>query len=209
MAFKTFSALDVLTAADVNTYLMKQAVIVCTSGTRPAAPVEGMTIYETDTGCMRVHSGSAWRRFAIDVETHAPATDSDSTTISGITSTSWAAGTPVVSVVFTAPPSGRAFVTVSGTLVQSSNGHETRLSYEVRQGSTVGIGTVALASSSVRAVVCGRAVNTGGPSMVSASYRRLMTGMSAGTAYHVRAMYSVSGGTGAVESREVTVEPVS
>ena len=49
MAFKTFTAGAVLTASDVNTYLAKQAVIVCTSTTRPSSPPEGMTIYETDT----------------------------------------------------------------------------------------------------------------------------------------------------------------
>ncbi|MEU8371227.1 hypothetical protein [Micromonospora tulbaghiae] len=60
MAFKTFSAGDVLTASDVNTYLMKQVVIVCTSASRPSSPVEGMTIYETDTDVVRVHDGSNW-----------------------------------------------------------------------------------------------------------------------------------------------------
>lgn len=49
MAFKTFTAGAVLTASDVNTYLAKQAVVVCTSTTRPSSPPEGMTIYETDT----------------------------------------------------------------------------------------------------------------------------------------------------------------
>lgn len=60
MAFKTFSAGDVLTASDVNTYLMGQAVITCTSATRPASPSEGMTIYETDTDRFYGYSGSAW-----------------------------------------------------------------------------------------------------------------------------------------------------
>lgn len=49
MPFKTFVAGAVLTASDVNTYLAKQAVIVCTSTTRPSSPPEGMVIYETDT----------------------------------------------------------------------------------------------------------------------------------------------------------------
>lgn len=60
MAFKTWSVGDVLTAADVNTYLGKQAVIVATSGDRPTSPVEGMTIYETDTDQTMQWSGSAW-----------------------------------------------------------------------------------------------------------------------------------------------------
>jgi hypothetical protein len=33
---------------------------VCTSSTRPTAPYEGQTIYETDTDLVRVWSGSAW-----------------------------------------------------------------------------------------------------------------------------------------------------
>lgn len=64
MAFKTFTAGAVLTASDVNTYLMKQSVIVCTSGTRPSSPVEGMMIVETDTDRVLVYDGSAWQRLA-------------------------------------------------------------------------------------------------------------------------------------------------
>jgi hypothetical protein len=58
--FKTFTANDVLTAADVNDYLMEQAVISCTSGTRPSSPVEGMTIRETDTDRLLSYDGSGW-----------------------------------------------------------------------------------------------------------------------------------------------------
>lgn len=59
MAFKTFAA-GVLTSSDVNTFLMRQAVITCTSSTRPASPSEGMTIYETDTDSYLTYSGSVW-----------------------------------------------------------------------------------------------------------------------------------------------------
>jgi len=61
MPFKTFVA-GPLPSAEVNDYLMKQSVIVCTSGTRPASPVNGMTIYETDTGRYITWNGSAWSR---------------------------------------------------------------------------------------------------------------------------------------------------
>lgn len=60
MAYKTFTAGEVLTASDLNSYLMKQSVIVCTAATRPSGPNEGMTIYETDTDQMLTYSGSAW-----------------------------------------------------------------------------------------------------------------------------------------------------
>jgi hypothetical protein len=60
MAFNTFVAGTVLSASDVNTYLMKQTVIVCTSSTRPSAPVEGMVIFETDTNKLSAYDGSGW-----------------------------------------------------------------------------------------------------------------------------------------------------
>jgi hypothetical protein len=59
MAFKTFAP-GVLTSSDVNTFLMRQAIITCTSSTRPASPNEGMTIYETDTDLYAVYTGTAW-----------------------------------------------------------------------------------------------------------------------------------------------------
>lgn len=60
MAFKTFTSGAVLTAAEINTYLMQQSVIVCTSATRPSSPVEGMRIAETDTDLEYIYTGSAW-----------------------------------------------------------------------------------------------------------------------------------------------------
>lgn len=60
MAFKTFNDGDVLTETDLNTYLMRQAVVKCTSGARPSSPTEGDVIYETDTDALLIHSGSAW-----------------------------------------------------------------------------------------------------------------------------------------------------
>lgn len=49
MGYKTFLAGNPLAAADVMAYLMNQENIVCTSGTRPTSPPQGMVIYETDT----------------------------------------------------------------------------------------------------------------------------------------------------------------
>ncbi|WP_433252844.1 hypothetical protein ACQPYK_08535 [Streptosporangium sp. CA-135522] len=60
MPMKTWGT-EVLRADDVDTYLMRQAVITCTSSTRPAALVEGMHIWETDTQKGYVYSGGAWQ----------------------------------------------------------------------------------------------------------------------------------------------------
>lgn len=57
---KTWSTGDVLTAPDLNGYLMQQAIVTCTSGTRPSSPTTGQPIYETDTKVIRVWDGSTW-----------------------------------------------------------------------------------------------------------------------------------------------------
>ncbi|HET7486830.1 MAG TPA: hypothetical protein VFJ85_02810 [Acidimicrobiales bacterium] len=60
MPIRTFVAGETLTAANVNAYLMQQSVITCTSGTRPASPVQGMVIYETDTDKVWAYNGTTW-----------------------------------------------------------------------------------------------------------------------------------------------------
>lgn len=61
MAFKTFTNGSILTDTDLNTYLMKQSVVQCTSGTRPSSPPEGMVVYETDTDRLSTYTGAAWQ----------------------------------------------------------------------------------------------------------------------------------------------------
>jgi hypothetical protein len=74
MPFKTFTP-GVLTASDVNTFLMQQAVITCTSTTRPASPVEGMTIYETNNDLYRTWDGTAWQPLVSPTEVYAATTN--------------------------------------------------------------------------------------------------------------------------------------
>lgn len=58
--FKLWTTNELLTSSDVNGYLMRQAIAICTSGTRPSSPVEGQHIYETDNNAMQKYNGSAW-----------------------------------------------------------------------------------------------------------------------------------------------------
>jgi len=62
--FRTFVAGEVLTAAQVNTYLMEQAVMTfADSAARDAAitsPTEGMVCYLADTNYVQIYDGSAW-----------------------------------------------------------------------------------------------------------------------------------------------------
>ena len=63
--FKTFNTGDILTAADVNGYLMKQAVMYfATTAARSAAltaPEEGMVTYLADTNAIQYYDGAAWQ----------------------------------------------------------------------------------------------------------------------------------------------------
>lgn len=62
--FKTWVDGDILTAADVNTYLMEQAVMVFATATaRTTAlptPSEGMVSYLSDSNVVEVYTGAAW-----------------------------------------------------------------------------------------------------------------------------------------------------
>lgn len=62
--FKTFATGDVLTAGDVNGYLMSQTVMVFADSTARSAaiasPQEGMITYLKDTNATEYYSGSAW-----------------------------------------------------------------------------------------------------------------------------------------------------
>ena len=64
LGFKTFAAGEVLTAANVNGYLMEQAVMTfagtATRGSAISSPTEGMLSYLSDTNTFQYYDGSAW-----------------------------------------------------------------------------------------------------------------------------------------------------
>jgi hypothetical protein len=61
--FKTFNTGDVLTAADVNGYLMQGVLVFASTAARDAAitsPQEGQFAYTKDTNSLWYYTGSAW-----------------------------------------------------------------------------------------------------------------------------------------------------
>jgi len=78
----------------------------------------------------------------------------------------------------------------------------------MREGNTIGSGTVTIATNFRRAILTSEAVTTGGPALIGASHRVLVTG-TAGDEYNVRAMHWVesASGTVSVDHRNITVEP--
>lgn len=68
MPFKVFNSGDLFTTVDIDTYIVSQGVIRCTSNTRPSQPAEGWHIYETDTDQLLVFKSGSWQRY--DPEIH-------------------------------------------------------------------------------------------------------------------------------------------
>ena len=68
--FKTFAVGEVLTANNVNTYLMQQTVMVFASAAARtsaiSSPSEGMVSYLTDSNSLWYYNGSAWVEVVTD-----------------------------------------------------------------------------------------------------------------------------------------------
>ena len=68
--FKTFSVGEVLTATNVNTYLMQQTVMVFADAsarsTAITSPSEGMVTYLSDSNSLWYYSGTAWTEIVTD-----------------------------------------------------------------------------------------------------------------------------------------------
>jgi hypothetical protein len=66
--FKDFVAGDVLTATQVDTYLMQQTIMVfpgtAARGSAITSPSEGMFTYLTDTNALQYYDGAAWEAFS-------------------------------------------------------------------------------------------------------------------------------------------------
>ena len=65
--FKVFAVGEVLTAADVNDYLMEQSISIFSDSTQRDAqitsPIEGMFCYLADSNVLQFYNGSAWTNF--------------------------------------------------------------------------------------------------------------------------------------------------
>ena len=65
MPFKVFSNGQILTAADVNDYIMEQQIMVfddaTARGTAITAPLHGMTAFLKDSNRLSYYDGSTWR----------------------------------------------------------------------------------------------------------------------------------------------------
>jgi hypothetical protein len=136
---KTFTAGSVLTASDVNSYLMNQAVIAAQSTDRPTSPSPGMTIWETDTKRLLIYNTTTgwtqpWNMPWGMVQTTAGGTSGYgyariTTAQNGITTTL----TDVTNASVTFPAlAGRLYrVTASADLIQAATATEGQIQVDV------------------------------------------------------------------------------
>lgn len=130
---------------------------------------------------------------------------SDETGISNISNTTYAAGTPVVELTFTAPTSGRVWVFIGGGM--RDGGTATNIGVwmapEIRLGSVSGA-VVLAADAEDRGVGSLRNKNQ------YHYYSRMtrVTGLTAGATYYARVMHRVTTGSSAdISAREIGVFP--
>ncbi len=136
--------------------------------------------------------GSGSKIFASD--TPAAVQAADSTDELGFTSTTYTAGTVLV---------------WWGARVEANTAARSVLvSVEVREGATVGAGTVVSAASDDSAIESPQDAAAGAATRLQVSRHRLVTGLVAGQPYNVRTMHKISAsGNGDVFARDVAVLP--
>lgn len=134
----------------------------------------------------------------------ASVTATDSTSLTSISSTSYSAGSPVVSVTFVAPTSGRVLLTVGLGARNSGSSDRVHLAPEVRVGSSGG--SVFLAAD---VAMRGVGSSAGGSAYHYRARTTLLDGLTPGQTYYARTMHKVSSGNGDINARDITVVPAS
>ena len=139
-----------------------------------------------------------------------PVEHSEGTDQTGITSTTHIPGTPVCGVAFTTPASGRVWINLYGYIGVDTAATGTRrmsLTFEIRTGSTIGSGTVAVGTDDVDHAI-GVSPGVVATSVVLIGGFRYLAALTPNTAYNVRTMHRVSGAstTGQILHRRISVE---
>lgn len=129
---------------------------------------------------------------------------SSGSSITGITNTSWTAGSPVVDTTFLVPPTGRVEVTVGGGIVSEST-HRIFLSYEIYEG-TSSSGTLVHAANRIYGIGIGDT-----DTFAYASRTRTIFALTPRTTHYIRLMHEVnnSAASASIVYRDVSVKPAT
>lgn len=153
-------------------------------------------------------SGAAWSAWA-EVSQRPLVSLEDDTEFNAFTHSTPAAGVPVVGTSFT--PWGTSIkVTVGGDVLADgvTIGAIAYLGWELRTGLTVGSGTLVLGTDQRKRSVSARATAATSSLVGASRVTPVLDLLTPGTAYNIRTMHAVAGGTGTVRRREILVEPI-
>lgn len=125
-------------------------------------------------------------------------------TLSGFVNTAPTPSAPVFGTAFTAPPSGRVFLSIGGNISSSAAAYWCALGAEVRTGDVIGAGTV------VRTAILGRALVSPRGGQIGGTRRREVAGLTPGALYNAQAVHWVenAAGSGSFTNRDISVEPI-
>lgn len=134
----------------------------------------------------------------------------DDTVITDISTTSSIAGSPVVSVTFVAPTSGRVFITVGGgQRNNAANADRVSMGWGLYEG-TSSAGVLVTGPSAFRSYTGMGLIGAGDYQYGERCY--LQEGLTPGTTYYCEHLYvklGAGGTTGDISSRTILVEPTS
>lgn len=129
----------------------------------------------------------------------------DTTTLTDVSNTTYATGSPVVDVTFTAPTSGRVWLLI-GAGMSDSGGNRPFVSAEVYEGVDA-TGTLILAADDITHGVVGVNTATRGLNISRATN---VTGLTVGATHYARLVHRVTGGTTIdIDQRDITVIPLT
>lgn len=197
LGFKTFTTGEVLTAANVNGYLMQGILVFANATARDAAitsPQEGQACYLKDTNAVQTYSGTAW--VAVGgaggiTSANNTVTTSQSTTSSSYTDLS-------TSQAVTLTTGTKVMVIVSAYMIQNTLGYGAAASYAIS-------GATTRAVSDEWAVYFQETPRVGnGVSMSYVSYQTVTAGSNTFTLKFM-SMFSGGGQTATFANRQITV----
>lgn len=150
------------------------------------------------------HNGTNWVNGVMTTQ-ESEVAGSGSTTSTSYTATLSGSTTP--QKAFVAPPSGKVLIHWSCYMTHSIASGFAHMSFEVRNGATLGSGTVFLAASDTNSIMT--RVSDAGNDDVQFGSTKLVTGLTPGNSYNIQGLYKiVVAGTGTYINRRIIVQPV-
>jgi len=148
--FKDFTVGEVLTSADVDTYLMQQSVMrfadsaargsaLGTATGSGTALAEGMVSYLDDLNVVEVYTGSGWRAPGAGIG--ANVVSAESSTVTSTTSASYVAATNLSVSITPTSATSKILIVATATLSNSGNA-STDITYAAVHADASDIGTI-------------------------------------------------------------------